>query len=67
MNVYGKKLKSGWAQFIRAWRKSKNLYAKQAADAISVPFDTYRGWEEGKHEPHPLTRLEIERRMKAAE
>lgn len=48
---------------LRAWRDKHNLYAKNAADILMVPFDTYRGWESGKHLPSALAREEIKRRM----
>lgn len=51
------------AYYLVAFRKKHNLYAKQAAEIIGVPFDTYRGWESGKHLPSKLARHEVKRRV----
>lgn len=50
---------SPWVYILRRWRDKKELTAQQAAATIGVPFDTYRGWEAGKHLPSDFTRKTI--------
>lgn len=52
------------APMLRNWRRKNNWYMKQAASILEVPFDTYRGWEAGKHLPSTMARNVIRRRMK---
>lgn len=56
---------SPWVYVLRKWRDQNNLFARQAAAILGVPFDTYRGWEKGKHIPSEASRAEYARRMKA--
>lgn len=55
---------SPFAQVLRAFREKHNIYAKEAAGALKVPTDTYRGWESGKHTPHLIVQREITTRMR---
>lgn len=55
---------SPWAQVLHAFREKHDLYAKQAADILQVPCDTYRAWECGRHTPQRMVQQEIARRMK---
>ena len=48
---------------IRAWRKSKGMVQKQAADFLDVSVRTYHGWEYGKTSPGKLAMAELLRRM----
>ena len=48
---------------IRAWRKSRGLVQKQAADVLDVSVRTYQGWEYGKTSPNKLALAELLRRM----
>lgn len=57
---------SPWGQRLQSWRKGLSLIAKEAAAKLAIPFDTYRGWESGKHTPTRLAQTEVERRMKSA-
>lgn len=49
------------AYVLRKWRDKKELSARQAAATLGVPFDTYRGWEAGKHLPSSFARNEIKK------
>ena len=41
-----------------AWRKAEGYRSRQdAADALGVPFPTYRAWEQGKRRLSPLLEL----------
>lgn len=63
--VYDSAPPTPWGQFLHAWRRARNLIAKEAAGKLLVPFDTYRSWECGKHTPGQIVREEISRRMEA--
>lgn len=36
---------------LQTWRERDGLEQKEAAGILDVPFDTYQGWEYGKHAP----------------
>lgn len=50
-------------KMLTAWRKSKDLAQKEAADKFGVSFSCYQKWEQGRRTPEKLTMCEIERRM----
>lgn len=52
-----------WAGKVRAWQKRMEYIQKQAADALKVPFETYRDWCDGDHEPHKIAREAITQLM----
>lgn len=56
---------SPFAEMLREWRKKNNWYVKEAANTIGVPFETYRGWEAGRHMPSTLAKNAIRACMKA--
>lgn len=56
---------SPFARELREWRKKNNWYVKEAANTIGVPFETYRGWEAGRHLPSTLAKNAIRACMKA--
>lgn len=58
-------LASPFSEMLREWRKKNNWYAKEAANILGVPFETYRGWEKGKHLPSMLARGAVRACMKA--
>lgn len=45
-----------WSKLLRKWRDALNITAPQAAEKLGIPFDTYRGWEFGKHTPSKFVR-----------
>lgn len=55
-----------FAQKLRAWRKANDWLAKEAADFLGVPIDTYRAWEKGPSKPHETpSRHELEEKMES--
>lgn len=36
-----------WSTKCREWRGRMGFVAKEAAESLGIPFDTYRGWEKG--------------------
>lgn len=58
-------LASPYARMLREWRRKNNWYVKEAANTIGVPFDTYRGWEAGRHLPSTLAKNAIRACMQA--
>lgn len=55
-----------WGQKLQAWRWPIGWYAKEAAQKIGVPFNTYRHWELGRHTPQLIVMQEMEIRMRKA-
>jgi transcriptional regulator with XRE-family HTH domain len=55
-----------WSTKCRTWREGLGLVAKEAAEKLGVPFDTYRGWEKGLV-PAKFTRGAIVLLMRRAE
>lgn len=51
-----------WSTRCHEWRERMGVIAKEAADRLDVPFDTYRGWEKGAT-PARFVRNEISKRM----
>jgi DNA-binding transcriptional regulator YiaG len=41
------------------FRKSHKLFEKEAAAALSVPYDTWRGWECGRKTPAKFVRVAL--------
>jgi DNA-binding transcriptional regulator YiaG len=61
------KTKTKFSDELRQWREWRKMLQKEAADALRVPLDTYRQWEQGQSTPHESPSYdEIRRRMEAA-
>lgn len=58
-------LASPFSERLREWRRENDWYAKEAANILGVPLETYRGWEKGKHLPSVLARGAVRACLKA--
>ncbi len=56
---------SYFCTFLKAWRKARNLYKKEAASLLRIPLRTYESWEFGANVPSEIVRVEIARRVGA--
>lgn len=50
---------------LRAWRKARGFFQKEAANFLGVSRRTYEGWEYGRTVPKPLAMAELKRRLAA--
>ncbi len=53
-------------RILKTIRKTLNLTQEQLAHRLGVSFVTVNGWENGKRNPSPLARRQIEQLLKAA-
>ena len=52
-----------FSTFLKAWRRSRGLYKKEAASKLGVPLRTYEAWEWGKNLPGEIVRTTIASRI----
>lgn len=52
-----------FSEVIKNKRKTTGLTAERFAKMIGFNVNTYRGWEHGKHEPSPIVRETVLRRI----
>jgi DNA-binding XRE family transcriptional regulator len=54
-----------WSNQLRDWRKLHSLQQKEAADALTCPYDTYRSWESMKRTPPRFVQISLTHYMRA--
>lgn len=50
------KITLAFSEKLKQWRRRKKQSQRVAAYSLGVNLHTFRGWEQGRHEPHERLR-----------